>query len=174
MHPWTARVILCAVLLPLKGSAAWAQEDINVIGPGVFDLPPSLASTSRRSPDLAAGFEQLWKASYRLHPGKTTKHDVGVAYSTYEFLLQTAANELDTDEPAKAGWAREMIGLYTRPTHRWPAVSKTLDRALQWRARLIQLTDQKTVERLDRTLRRFPVAPAAPHRSFHRLAAWNS
>jgi hypothetical protein len=155
MHSWTARVILCIVLLSSKGSAAGAQEDINVIGPGVFDESRSLASISRRSPYLV---EQLWKASYRLHPGKTTKHDVGVAYSTYVFLLQTAAIELDTGEPAKAGWARELIGLYTRPIHRWPAVSKTLDTALQWRARLIQLTDQKTVESLERTLPRFPAA----------------
>lgn len=159
MHGWTARVIFCIGLLSLKGIEASAQEDINVIRPGVFDKSPASESISRRSPYLAADFEQLWKASHRLHPGGTTKYDVGVAFSTYEFLLQTAADELDTGEPLKASWARELISLYTRPTHKWPAVSKTLDRALQWRARLIQLTDQKTVDILERTLHRFPAAP---------------
>jgi len=102
-----------------------------------------------------ADIDFLWQTAQRFHPGATTRNKVESSYTEFESALQKAGDELDTGEPPKSGWAAELITYDTRPTHKWPAVSRTLDQALQARETLVQLTNEQTVNTIERKLYRF-------------------
>jgi hypothetical protein len=113
------------------------------------------AQTKERRVHCQADINILWQTAQRLHPGLTTKNQVESTYSDFESGLQKAADELDTGEPPKSPWAAELITYYTRPIHKWPAVSSTLDKALQAREILVHFTSEQTVKTIEQKLFRF-------------------
>lgn len=118
----------------------------------VFHSP---AQIEERSKHYSADIDKLWLNAQHLHHGATTKSQIEATYTEFETSLQKAADELDTGEPLKAAWATELIAYYTRPHHKWPAVSPTLDLVLQAREKLVQLTSEQAVERVEQNLYRF-------------------
>lgn len=104
---------------------------------------------------MEADVNSLWELARLKHPGATSKAEIAAFYAAFEAWLQRAADELETCDPPRAGWAAELIHDYTKPTHRFPAVSKSLDYALTARSRLILLTDKEAVETIERKLHRF-------------------
>jgi hypothetical protein len=124
------------------------------------------AQIEGRSEHCRADIDILWQTAQRLHPGVTKKSLIESTYSDFESLLQKAADELDTGEPPKSGWAAELITYYTRPHHKWPAVSPTLDNALQARGKLVQFTNEQTVETIEQKLYRF-ASPEDKSRYYH-------
>lgn len=118
----------------------------------VFHSPEQIAERSRH---YSVDIDNLWLNAQYLHRGATTKSQIEATYTEFESSLQKAADELDTGEPLKADWATELIAYYTRPNHKWPAVSPTLDIVLQAREKLVQLTNEQAVERVEQKLYRF-------------------
>jgi len=104
---------------------------------------------------LEPEIDTLWKVARIKHPGETTKGEIASLYSTFESALQSAGEELDTGEPQRAGWASALIASYTSSNHKFPAKSKSLDKALMARTKLIKLTDRNTVLRIERKLNRY-------------------
>lgn len=102
-----------------------------------------------------ADIDDLWKSAQILHPGLTTRAELSTAYNKFEASMQQAADELKTTEPLKSSWAEDLIALYTRPHHRWPAVSHSLDDALSARATLVKFTSEKSVAGVEHKLFRF-------------------
>jgi len=103
-----------------------------VLGSESIQRTHNAAQIEGRSEHCRADIDIFWQTAQRLHPGVTTKSQIESTYSDFESLLQKAGDELDTGE-SKSDWAAELITYYTRPHHKWPAVSPTLDNALQAR-----------------------------------------
>lgn len=118
--------------------------------------PPdySPAQIAARTKHCTADIDNLWHQAQHLHHDATTKNQIEAIYSQFESSLQNAADELDTGEPLKPDWATELVTYYTRPNHRWPAVSPTLDKALQAREKLVQFTNEQTVAKVEQNLYR--------------------
>jgi len=146
---------VATLLLVSKAVAAQPNETKPryLYGPHGYEVRPTSHTATKHS--LALDINVLWKVASKKHPCTTTRSEIASVYSTFESSLQRAADELDTGEPARAGWAAELISDYTRPTHRFPATSKSLDRALTARTKLIELTDVKTVQTSEEKLKRF-------------------
>jgi hypothetical protein len=150
--------------LALLFTPAWAEHSsaqsaqlLYTGGYGGYRQSPkySKAQIKQRSEHRKIDIENLWETSKRLHPGATTKLQIEKSYSEFESSLQTAADELKTTEALKSDWAAEMIALYTKPHHKWPAVSHSLDSALTARAMLIKLTSAQAIRELEQRLYRF-------------------
>ncbi|MBS1955167.1 MAG: SLBB domain-containing protein [Cyanobacteria bacterium SZAS-4] len=119
-----------------------------------------------RRQHCAVDIDNLWRIAQHQHHGATTKDQIEAAYNEFESSLQKAADELDTGEPLKSDWATELIAYYTRPHHKWPAVSPTLDKVLEAREKLVQFTTEQVVASVERKLYRFaPIEDKSSHSS---------
>ncbi len=114
----------------------------------------SQAQIEERSKHYTTDIDSLWQTAQHLHHGATTKKQIETTYTEFESSLQVAADELDTGEPPKSDWAVELITNYTKPHHKWPAVSPTLDKVLQAREKLVQFTSEQAVANIEQKLYR--------------------
>lgn len=152
---------LVLVRQPVWSDDYYVQEGTFVYSNGGFDIRHhkspaySKAKIEARNKHRKSDIDYLWQEAHRLHPSETMKSQIEGAYSDFESSLQKAADELRTSEPTKSNWAAELIEYYTRPTHKWPAVSKSLDEALLARASLVQLTSERAVRNVEQRLYRF-------------------
>lgn len=155
---WAGDVVIVNVK---KKIDSYLQEGTFVYSQNGYDIRPqktpahSQAEIEARNKHRKADIDYLCQESHRLHPSETMKSQIETAYSNFESSLQKAADELRTSEPTKSNWAAELIEYYTRPKHKWPAVSKSLDEALVARASLVQLTSERAVRNVEQRLYRF-------------------
>lgn len=141
---------------PINNSKFYPPSFFGRYGSLAFSkyLDPSPAQIEERSKCSMADINSLWQAAQHLHHRDITKKQIETAYSEFETSLQKAADELDTGEPLRSDWAVDLITCYTRPHHKWPAVSPTLDKVLQARNKLVQFTDEHTVATIEQKLYR--------------------
>lgn len=167
--------IAAVVLVALAGPPTLAdsgEESTLTFGSHGFSAnynkPPrySALQLRKREEHRKSDMNILCQRAEQLHPGAATKAQVERAYVDFESSLQKAADELATTEPFKSAWATELITFYTRPTHKWPAVSPTLDRAVAARELLVRFTNEDTVSAIEKKLYRFATPADKTHYHF--------
>jgi len=128
-------------------------------GPNGYYVTPETYEHS-----LQPAIDALWQVARIQHPGVTTKDEIASIYSTFESSLQSAAQEFNIGEPLRAGWVSGLLSSYTSSAHTMvqPVRSKSLDEALMARVKLIRLTDQKTVQRIERKIKRYSQSAIQP------------
>ena len=104
---------------------------------------------------LESDIEILWKVASSKHPGATSKNEITLLYTRFDEALQSAADELDTGDLERAGWANDLITSYTRSDRKFPPVSESIEKALIARSTLIQFTDRETVLHMQGQLKRY-------------------
>lgn len=163
-------LVLTSSLMALPVLASdWSVEESVFVYPNGYAMRRHRASaysgkqTDVRNRHVQSDVEYLWQEAHRLHPSDSVKTQIEKTYLEFESSLQKAADELRTTEPSKSDWAAELIAYYTRPKHRWPAVSKSLDQALAARQLLVRLTSEEAVKHLERQLYRFEATEDKSH-----------